>query len=95
MFGTPLPPTSIILTFDDGYIDHYVTVLPILQEMGFVGTYFIITGRADVNDPAYINWTQIKTMADAGMSIESHTKSHLDLLGRDRDLLVPEHVRAP
>lgn len=90
MFGTPLPPSPIILTFDDGHIDHYVTVLPILQEMGFVGTFFIITGRADANDPIYVNWTQIKAMADAGMSMESHSKSHLDLRGRDHDFLVYE-----
>jgi len=90
MFGTPLPPKPIVLTFDDSYIDHYVTVLPILQEMGFIGTFFIITGRADTNNPAYLNWTQIKTMVDAGMSIESHTKSHLDLRGRDRDFLIYE-----
>jgi peptidoglycan/xylan/chitin deacetylase (PgdA/CDA1 family) len=90
MFGTPLPPKSVILTFDDGYIDHFVTVLPILQEMGFVGTFFIITGRADANDPAYVSWTHIKAMADSGMSMEPHTKSHLDLRGRDHDFLVYE-----
>ncbi len=90
MFGTPLPPKPIIVTFDDGHIDHYVSVLPILQEMGFVGTFFIITGRADTHDPAHVNWIQIKAMADAGMSMESHTKSHLDLRGRDRDFLVYE-----
>jgi peptidoglycan/xylan/chitin deacetylase (PgdA/CDA1 family) len=90
IFGTPLPPKAVVLTFDDGHIDHYRTVLPILREMGFVGTFFVITGRADSSDPAYVNWIQIKEMADSGMSIESHTKSHLDLRGRDRDFLVYE-----
>lgn len=89
-YGTPLPSKPIVLTFDDGYIDHYVTVLPILQEMGFVGTFFIITGRADANDSAYVSWSQIKIMSDAGMSMEAHTKNHLDLRGRDHDFLVYE-----
>jgi len=88
--GTPLPSQPVVLTFDDGYADHYVTVFPVLQELGFTGTFFIITGRADANDPEYMNWTQIREMADAGMSMEPHTKSHLNLTGRDSDFLVYE-----
>jgi peptidoglycan/xylan/chitin deacetylase (PgdA/CDA1 family) len=88
--GTPLPPNPIILTFDDGYIDAYTTVFPILREFGFTGTFFIITGRADANDPDYVNWQQISEMAAAGMSMESHTKNHADLRGRNYDFLVYE-----
>ena len=90
MQGTPLPPNPIILTFDDGYIDAYTTVFPILREFGFIGTFFIITGRADATDPDYVNWQQISEMAAAGMSMESHTKNHADLRGRDYDFLVYE-----
>lgn len=88
--GSMLPLKPVILTFDDGYIDHYQNVLPILLEFGFAGTFFIITGRADANDPHYLNWMQIREMADGGMSMEAHTKSHLDLRGRDYDFLVYE-----
>jgi peptidoglycan/xylan/chitin deacetylase (PgdA/CDA1 family) len=90
MRGTPLPLKPIILTFDDGHIDHYTTVFPILREFGFVGTFFVITGRADANDPAYMNWAQIEEMSRAGMNMESHSKSHRDLRGRDHDFLVYE-----
>lgn len=90
MQGTPLPPNPIILTFDDGYIDAYTTVFPILREFGFNGTFFIITGRADANDPIYVNWQQIREMAATGMSMEAHTKNHVDLRGRDYDFLVYE-----
>ena len=88
--GTPLPPRSVILTFDDGYIDHYTNVFPALQQYGFTATFFIITERADSGDPVYMNWTQIREMADAGMSLESHTKTHRDLRERDYDFLVYE-----
>jgi peptidoglycan/xylan/chitin deacetylase (PgdA/CDA1 family) len=88
--GTPLPPNPVALTFDDGYIDHYMTVLPTLQEYGFTGTFFIITGYADANNPDYLNWAQIREMSDAGMSMEPHTKTHLGLIGRDHDFLVYE-----
>jgi peptidoglycan/xylan/chitin deacetylase (PgdA/CDA1 family) len=90
MRGTPLPPRPVILTFDDGYIDHYINVFPALKENGFTATFFIITQRADSNDPVYLNWTQIENMAAAGMSMESHTKTHRDLRERDYDFLVYE-----
>ena len=36
-----IPDNSALLTFDDGYIDHYTTVFPILQENGIQGSFFI------------------------------------------------------
>jgi peptidoglycan/xylan/chitin deacetylase (PgdA/CDA1 family) len=88
--GTPLPPRPVVLTFDDGYIDHYVNVFPALKEEGFTGTFFVITGRPDANDPAYMTWDQIGEMAEAGMSMESHTKTHRELTDRDYEFLVYE-----
>lgn len=88
--GKPLPPKSVILTFDDGYIEHYTTVYPLLKEYGFSGTFFIITGRADNNDPGYVSWNQIQEMSENGMFMESHTKSHSDLRERSYDFLVYE-----
>lgn len=35
-----LPPRSVLLTFDDGYADHYQTVFPILHERGIQGLFF-------------------------------------------------------
>ncbi|MFN8447911.1 MAG: polysaccharide deacetylase family protein [Anaerolineae bacterium] len=86
--GTPLPDSPVVLTFDDGYIDHYVNVLPVLNRYDFTGTFFVITGTADAGDPAHLSWAQIRQMADAGMDMESHTKTHPDLRGRDYDFLV-------
>lgn len=88
--GRALPLKPVILTFDDGYIDHYTNAFTILQEIGFAGTFFIITARADAGDPNHLNWEQIREMADAGMSMESHTKNHPNLQGRDEDYLVYE-----
>lgn len=39
--GSGLPEKPILLTFDDGYIDHFTTVFPILQENGIQGSFFI------------------------------------------------------
>lgn len=89
-WGMPLPENPVVLTFDDGHIDHYTHVFPVLQEFGFTGTFFIITDFADANRPQYLNWQQIQEMAQAGMHMESHTKSHVDLRNRTYDFLVYE-----
>jgi peptidoglycan/xylan/chitin deacetylase (PgdA/CDA1 family) len=61
---------SVLLTFDDGYLDNYTTVFPLLKEYGFTGTFFIPLARSEISKE------QLKEMADAGMDIESHTLSH-------------------
>src|SRR3989339_767275 len=38
--GTELLPNSILLTFDDGYIDHFVNVLPVLKRNKIQGLFF-------------------------------------------------------
>ena len=88
--GTILPEKPVILTFDDGYIDHYEYVFPVLHRLGLRGTFFVITGRADSGDPAYISWGEVVEMAAAGMDMEAHTKTHLSLDGRERDFLIYE-----
>lgn len=88
--GATLPHKPIVLTFDDGYVDHFTNVLPVLQEFGYRGTFFIITGQADANNPNYLSWEQIGQMADAGMDMEPHTKNHISLRERSYDTLIYE-----
>ena len=35
-----MPPNSILLTFDDAYIDHYMTVFPVLEAENIQGSFF-------------------------------------------------------
>jgi peptidoglycan/xylan/chitin deacetylase (PgdA/CDA1 family) len=35
-----LPPEPILLTFDDGYVDHFTTVFPLLDAQGIPGCFF-------------------------------------------------------
>lgn len=39
-----LPENSVLLTFDDGYIDHYTHVFPLLKERGIQG-FFSMPGK--------------------------------------------------
>lgn len=36
-----LPENAMLLTFDDGYIDHYKYVMPVLKKRGMQGSFFI------------------------------------------------------
>lgn len=36
----PIPENAALLTFDDGYKDHYETVFPILEDKGIQGSFF-------------------------------------------------------
>lgn len=39
--NSKLPSKAVLLTFDDGYIDHYTNVFPILQEFGIQGSFYV------------------------------------------------------
>lgn len=42
--GRPLPQRSVVITFDDGYLDNYAYAHPILSEFGLMAMLFIVTG---------------------------------------------------
>lgn len=88
--GYALPPNPVAITFDDGYSEHLSTVMSLLQAYGFKGTFFIITSFADAKYNGYLNWDQVRQLANGGMEIASHSKTHSDLRGRDHDFLVYE-----
>lgn len=72
-----LPPKPVVLTFDDGYVDNYANAFPVLKRYGFSGTFFVLTDVAGTGE--YMSWEQLKEMHAAGMKIESHGRTHLDL----------------
>ncbi len=86
--GAQLPAKPVVLTFDDGYIEHYEIVYPILRSFGFTGTVFVITGAPDNSAPGYASWPQVAEMAEGGLSMENHTRDHIDLRNQDYDTLV-------
>lgn len=86
-WGAALPPRPVVLTFDDGYRDAFTEVFPVLEEFGYTATFFVITALLDQGHPDYLTWAMAGQMAQAGMSIESHTKEHPNLTARDGDFL--------
>ena len=86
--GTALPEKPMVLTFDDGYRDAYTEAFPALREAGLVGTFFLVTQPIDAGSPAYVTWEQVMEMHAAGMEIQAHGYTHVELRGRDVDYLV-------
>jgi peptidoglycan/xylan/chitin deacetylase (PgdA/CDA1 family) len=41
--GEPLPGKSVMLTFDDGYLDNWVHAHPVLQAHGLTALCFLVT----------------------------------------------------
>ena len=75
----PLPNKPIILTFDDGYVDMYKNVLPLLQKYEAKATLFIITDYINLY-PNYLTWPQARELQQSGfVDIQSHTMSHFNL----------------
>ena len=57
--GEPVPAKSVVLTFDDGYLDNWVHAHPVLQRHGFTAICFLVSGwpgegapRANASDVA-------------------------------------------
>lgn len=75
--NTPLPEKSVLITFDDGYMDNYTYLFPILKELDFKATIFLITSGID--DGYYLSTDQILEMHKYGIDFGSHTVNHSHL----------------
>ncbi len=99
-------PTAVI-TFDDGYADNCDFALPLLLDRELPFAYFVTTGnvlegrpfphdlqRGEPLPPNSI--ADIRALADAGIEIGAHTRTHVDLatVGSDglRDEIVGSKV---
>jgi peptidoglycan/xylan/chitin deacetylase (PgdA/CDA1 family) len=90
--GTPLPPKPVIITFDDGYRDHYENAFPLLQKYGYSAVFFVFTQVIDEYNVDFLTWEMVTEMHQAGMEFGSHSYRHSDLTNRDVDFLVFEIV---
>jgi len=75
--GTKPRPGTVVITFDDGFRDNYVSAFPVLARNGFPATVFIPTGF--VGKEGYLTWDQIRVMMEHGIDFGSHTINHVYL----------------
>lgn len=69
-----LPKKAVVLTFDDGYIDNYTELLPVLEEKKAKATVFMVTNY--IGTEGYLTWQQLHDMQKRGIEIGSHTANH-------------------
>jgi peptidoglycan/xylan/chitin deacetylase (PgdA/CDA1 family) len=55
-----IPPGSVALTFDDGYVDNLTDALPLLEEHGVPATVFVATGFVEHQQPW--PWEQVQEL---------------------------------
>ncbi|MPM32009.1 hypothetical protein SDC9_78567 [bioreactor metagenome] len=77
-----LPQKPIMLTFDDGYLNNYTYVLPLLQKYNAKIVFSVIGKCLDdftanpcsTAEYAYITWSQLTEMMDTGLvEVQNHT----------------------
>lgn len=82
---------GVVLTFDDGYLDFYTTVYPLLQRWQLPAMLFVTTGFVEervaypmVSYPHLavepVTWDMLAEMAASGLvTLGAHTHTHPDL----------------
>ena len=79
---------SVVLTFDDGYVDFLENAVPILREYQYPATVFVIPGKTGCNSywqslklqKPLLSWEGIKQIAKLGYQVASHGLNHLKLI---------------
>ena len=75
-----LPEKLVILTFDDGYMDFYTDVFPILKKENVKAIAYIVPDF--LNRPNYMFTFQVKEIAESPLvEIGAHTMNHVWLKG--------------
>lgn len=83
--GIELPPRPFLFTVDDGNIDNYTNLFPIMQKYGFTGILYIVGNY--IGAEHYMNDEQILEMYNAGWEVGSHSMNHFDLTKLDGEQL--------
>jgi len=70
----PIPPRTVVLTFDDGWKEH-LEVAQDLEKRSLTATFYVLTGF--FSDPRYLSIGELQLLARIpGMEIGSHSHSH-------------------
>lgn len=100
LFGPKTPGKPVVITFDDGFQDFHDVAFPMMQEVGFNGTVFLVANHlgglnewdikiGDVSHPLMSKETVLQLHAK-GVEFGSHTQSHTRLTSDSDELQAQE-----
>ena len=78
----------VTITFDDGDISNVEIALPLLHERGMTAEFFITSDF--IGQPGMLGAADVRALAEAGMGIGTHGRSHAFLEDLDIDALDAE-----
>jgi peptidoglycan/xylan/chitin deacetylase (PgdA/CDA1 family) len=101
----PLPDRSVAITFDDGFKNFHTVAYPLLKELNFTATVFLIPGYCGKNNQwpgqtsgipilDLLTWDEIGALANDGFELGNHTMNHGDLSQISYDEGIEEILRA-
>lgn len=77
---------TVIMSFDDGYVDNYVEMFPIIKKYNVKVTVFMISAYIGGTD--YLSKDMIREMSSSGLvSFQSHTHRHVNVTSTDNATL--------
>lgn len=82
--------TGVAITFDDGCETDALYAAPRLQELGFSGTFFVVTNW--IGRSGYLSQLQMRELRGSGFEIGAHSRSHRFLTDLDPDALHAEII---
>jgi len=79
----------LMITFDDGYLDNYSVLLPLLNELNIPAIIFPVVGyigqtntwdlKGELRGRELLDWDKIREMSNQGIIFGSHGMAHVDL----------------
>jgi peptidoglycan/xylan/chitin deacetylase (PgdA/CDA1 family) len=78
----------IVISFDDGDVSNVTVALPLLCERGMVAEFFITSDF--IGQPCMLTAQDVRTLAQAGMGVQSHGRSHRFLEDLDYETMHAE-----
>jgi peptidoglycan/xylan/chitin deacetylase (PgdA/CDA1 family) len=73
-------PNELAITFDDALLSVLRNAAPVLADLGIPWTLFVVTdwarGRHTFGRGLLMDWSEVRELAEAGVSIGSHSETH-------------------